>query len=223
MVPAHIQLAKSGFEVLLMQNTVQLRRTESSENDLWVNPIDGHPNRKLASAYARDGAQVIIRDFPNIANVQGMSKQRPVISNYLPVQLTISETDPKSMTIILDPRNNKKESWVSEGGRLFQSAPCASLGRPHARVMFDPYRSITAPHSTVTVTLHATEVATLVVPLSYAKDGSQILQQPLRMNPGDTVSLPSDTAGVLLAGLKNGCPKDNDLHMTGFKATFAVQ
>jgi len=223
MVPAHIQLAKSGFEVLLMQNTVQLRRTESSENDLWVNPIDGHPNRKLASAYARDGAQVIIRDFPNIANVQGMSKQRPVISNYLPVQLTISETDPKSMTIILDPRNNKKESWVSEGGRLFQSAPCASLGRPHARVMFDPYRSITAPHSTVTVTLHATEVATLVVPLSYAKDGSQILQQPLRMNPGDTVSLPSDTAGVLLAGLKNGCPKDNDIHMTGFKATFAVQ
>jgi len=223
MVPAHIQLAKSGFEVLLMQNTVQLRQTASSEKDLWVNPIDGHPNRKLASAYARDGAQVILRDFPNIKRVEVMSSQRPLISNYLPVQLTISVPNPKVMTVILDPRNNQKYSWNSDGERALQSAPCASLGRPHARVMFDAYRSLTEPNSTIAITLDAVEANTLVVPVVYAEDGSQILLQPLRVNPGEKVSLPIDTAGVLLAGVKSGCPKNNELHMTGFKVTFTTQ
>jgi len=220
MVPAHIQLAKSGFEVLLMQNTVKLRRTMNSEKDLWVNPIDGHPNRMLASAYARDGAQVVLRDFANWSNVGGMSLQRPLVSNFLPVHLTASEPDPENMTVLLDPSNNMRFGWTSDGGRTYQSAPCTALGRPHARIMFDPYRSIADMSSSVRMTMQATEAATVILPITYTTEGTQQLGKPLQLNPGNSVVLPAGTAGVLLSGLRAGCTPNTDLHMTGFKVTF---
>ena len=229
MIPAHTQLAKSGFEVMRMPITIELQRSNNNNNkkdnnkNFWVNPIDGHPNRILASAYARDGAQVIIRDFPNIENVRGMSLQRPLISNYLPVQLTISDTDPKSMTVILDPRNNQKAFYTSDRAKTMQSAPCASLGRPHARIMFDAYRSLNKTESAVSITLHATEAPITVIPLSYAEDERQILLKSIRVKPGDTISLPMETDGVLITGAKSGCPIKGNLDMTGFKATFTAK
>lgn len=222
MVPAHSQITRSGFEMLPMQNTIQLRQLVDSDKDLWVNPVDGHPNKRLASAYGRDAAVAVLRDFPGGSGKGRAFEPRPLISNYLPVQLTLSKLDANTMTVLLDPKNNQEHMYGTVVSSVSQTAPCVSLGRPHARIMFDPYRLLVTPDAGLRMTLAATEAPALVVPVTYNDDDEQVFLEPVRVLSGTTIDLPSGTAGVLIGGVTAGCPTYQDLNMFGFKAVFTT-
>ncbi len=213
-----VEFRKRGFEVITMNETIKLR--ESVSDDLLaVNPNDGHPSRLLSAAYARDVARALREHFNNGQSSSTVSENNPVLSNFLPVQLRVSEPNPLRMVVANDGGEVRNARWSLVPSGLYQATPCARMGRPHARVMFDQ-EVASSKVSNIGMKIESASQALVMVPVLFTEEGSESYGLPFTTKLGEHRSLPKGTAGVLIGVTKAGCPTNKNIDLPLFRISF---
>ncbi len=193
----------SGIDVVLGERTTYVART-MSKADRSVNIIDGHPSRLQAMSYAADVAQHIrtlnLRQRPSQE-----PPKNPLISNYLPLDLYISPSNHERMSI-----RSALSSEPPTGSTLGMDiqAPCTVLGRPYARVMFDPVSRPSIVKRSLRVSIKVSGNR-LLLPISHDVKGREIFGQPIMVSDEALVTLPEGTAGIMITGVRSGCGSAN--------------
>lgn len=208
----------NGFRVVPAANAAQLffdvRAAGVDISSLWINPADQHPGSRLTAAYAADVAPALYETL-GIAPSSTASTYNPgrsLVSNFLPATMHLErdgdafvfEGGPLSDSFVRD----NFFDWAKQGDeRNVMETSCATMGRPHARVMFDRYLP---SGSRVDVTLLDAEDAMVLVPVGYRADGTEQMGAPILVRPGSStvVELGPVTSGFLLGTRHAGCPDE---------------
>lgn len=150
---------KAGFTVVNEEASDSVRETTSAQQ-LMVTAVDMHPGTVLLQAYATDMSEAILASIPSAriaeAELRAEKSRPPLISNYLPLELSINERGTET-EIAFDGKFEVEQRCepyglqgmprlTCEGGVTamygadgtewtMQYAPCVPLGRTFAQVM----------------------------------------------------------------------------------------
>jgi hypothetical protein len=201
----------AGFEIIDMDNIKEVLN-KYPKDQMEINPSDNHPGAILTYAYARNAAKSILDKFGSntIGEASDGKREHELVSNYLPTYLILDSPE-KGSTSIVSPGLSHKQKYYNgleynrnKSDSLLMTAPCGSMGRPHARVMLDP--KIT---SGIKIRLNLTLASeTLVVqPLGYSVDGVSIFDKSFILNMGEIAnySIGEGITGFLIGGVTSGC------------------
>lgn len=201
----------AGFEVI-SPSRPNTFRGDVAEDVLGINPSDRHPGPRLSRAFAQDLAEYIHeRLAPGQSAVPGgTGAGRSLLSNYLPATLVV-EHDERQAIVRARPlpedfvlRNDLLPDL--RGERLpLQEVPCARMGRPHVRLMLDPYLPDGTP---VKVTLTGASDAMVVQTIGYDAEGSELRGEAVLVQPGGSLLVRSSeyVRGLLIGTRRAGCP-----------------
>lgn len=155
-----IKFEKAGFTVINDETSATVRKAEPVLQ-LMVTAVDPHPGTRLLQAYATDMSKAILSSIPNTrlaeAERGAIQSQRPLVSNYLPLELSIVESGGET-EVAFDGEFEIERQCVPHGKPGFpqitcdggvasmyggdgtewsmQHTPCVPLGRTFAQVMF---------------------------------------------------------------------------------------
>jgi hypothetical protein len=220
-------LESLGFKIVKTESTQKLFNSGRSAKSLWVNPVDRHPGSELTEAYATDALQALTETIKP-SNVVVKSEMK-IISNHLPIVLDNKQIS-KSEVII---RFNKDSSRLRRYGfetelvnRVLPKVlvPCATLGRPHSRIMLNLDR-INNP-TEAEITLDDTEARGLVIStVGYNSSGVEIIGDAQVITAGMQikVSVGGEVSGFLVASLKNGCPENKEWNMESYQLRIKIK
>jgi hypothetical protein len=212
----------AGMTVLQPIRVEELRSRTQDHTTHWINPGDSHPGMPLTRMFALDVAQYI-RSLPLTRPNTPSTTQRELLSNYLPATLTV-DSDVDSARIQGSPLTDE---FVSANGMQtsvrgkptpLQETPCARMGRPHVRLMFDPY---TPTGTKLRVSLGNTGGGLVAQTTGYDVDGNEVRGVARLVNPGSSfvIDVVDGVNGLLLGERRAGCPNERlqtpifDLHI----------
>jgi len=175
-------------------------------SELNVNPVNDHPSRLLASAYARDVAAFLKSQAVKAKNmIQEKAPIRaadPLISSYLPVGLLVSKPDQQKMSVSVGLKSPTGFPVLANGKKIH--APCATIGRPYARIMFDQNLTSIDREIQLSFSIEAPKPL-IVIPVYHDKMNREVLGTPIPVRETLHAKLPKKVAGVMIASTKSGC------------------
>jgi len=155
------EFKKAGFTIINDETSAAVRQS-TPVLQLMVTAVDHHPGTRLLQAYATDMSKAILSSIPNTrlaeAERGAIESQRPLVSNYLPLELSIVDGGGET-EVAFDgefeierkclPSSNSSgwhkitcdDGVAAMYGRdgtewSMQYTPCVPLGRTFAQVMF---------------------------------------------------------------------------------------
>jgi hypothetical protein len=224
--PAEKVFMDNGFE-LIEENSSHDVISRYSAEQLSVNPADPHPNSLLTHAYAADTAKVLIERFAESLRPDHTSPKAaaPLVSNYSPSSLYTRNVTPTTTELTYDHDSVKRQGfWVAAevNGRTFpqQTAPCARMGRPHARVMLDRF---VGEGSVVRLSLRSSENM-VVLPVGTTRDGTPVTGTPFALPADGSRDLVVEPGikGFLLGVTRDGCDPQGELFLPVFKLSMQL-
>jgi len=174
--------------------------------ELDVNPVNNHPSRMLASAYAHDVAMYLkspaAKTNTAIQEPDSVRAADPVVSTFLPVGLLVSTPDHHKMSVSVGLKSPIGFPIRSNG--TIMHAPCATLGRPHARVMFDPHLTGIDRETQLSISIEGPRPL-ILVPVFHDEMNREALGNPITVRSARQLTLPKQVAGLMIAGTESGC------------------
>lgn len=188
-----------------------------------INPGNSHPGPVATLLMALDVADVVLPLLPSerldAATANAVPPKRPLLSNYLPVGLQLGDHTPRSVLVINgDPK--AEHTVITDIAGLTtgeQSTPCATLGRPHGRLMFNPQIQT---GTVIELTMIAPQTGMFELStVGYDRDGRQIIAPAGTLKAGTalTVTTGPEVRGVLIAVPTGNCDVKADLHLPPFR------
>ena len=194
-----------GIESIPGPTTTELIMSKQT-SELEVNPVNNHPSRMLASAYAHDVAAFLKSQAVKANNLiqekDPIKAADPLVSSYMPVGLLISKPDQYKMSVSVGLKSPANFPIIANGKKMH--APCAALGRPYARVMFDPRLTGIDKETQLSITLEAPKPL-IVIPIYYDDMNREVIGTPITVRDIIQTKLPKKVAGVMIASTKSGC------------------
>jgi hypothetical protein len=182
------------------------RMSEDPKNSgWWAHPLDRHPGYYATSAYAADAADAVLESLPSerLRKATSSATARParLIDNFLPAHAVVTTSDTVA-EVNASPWPGVKLPYDH------QAVPCADIGRPHLRVMFDRRLPDTAE---IRITLHDAPGSVTVYSSGYRK-GVPVYRQIGTLGKGGSlriVTAADDLRGILIApSEQSGCDLD---------------
>jgi hypothetical protein len=205
-------LRNAGFtEIAVPQTDVMIGQT--TRKGVSVHPADSHPGPLYTLALAEDVANAVEVALPA---KRAKPSHRPgpgrLVHNYLPTSLMLMGDNEQSLSLRLPDvttREFSRFSFPYDG--VVHSVPCAAMGRPHIRVMFDTARR---SGQTIRVTLLSSDEGVAAAVTGYGNQGEYL--SPLKpMSAGDSlvVTVGEGGSGILLGSPRSGCEPDERGHI----------
>ena len=175
---------------------------EPTHKGWWAHPLDRHPGYYATSAYSTDAANAILENLPTTrisdAVRHALPRSARLIDSFLPSSAQINTTNNNS-TFLLNPWPN--EILPAD----LQMMPCADIGRPHIRLMFD--RRL--PDSTNALIKLENAASSLTIFSTGYKNGLPFYREIGTLDVGESISIVisnDDFRGILFAPSdQNGC------------------
>jgi hypothetical protein len=202
---------QAGMTVLQAVEVEKLRARTTDRTRHMINPGDSLPCMPLTRMFALDVANYI-RSLPLTRTGSPATPQRPLLSNYLPTTLSV-EYNGESVRIQGAPLPDElisatgMQTIVRDRPTPLQETPCARMGRPHVRLMFDPY---TPSGSKLRVSLGTTGEALVAQTTGYDVDGNEVRGEARLISPGSSfvIDVVDGVNGLLLGERRGGCPNE---------------
>lgn len=222
-----------GATIAPMRRTLKLTGSSTLyDNPLWSNPVDQHPGPIFTQAMAEDVSEhilgVIGPDTARKIKARAFSLQYPYISNFLPNELKLRQTESVSEIVYDGGSGTSVPAYTHLGVDLaLQRVPCAVIGRPHAQVVLEPTRDLSRQ---LRLRAAVTPPQGLVIyafshPVEYSNGMSwgPDVRALGTLKPGDTIPIPTQfSSGRTLDGLlvgevgNEGCGTDRTVTMSSF-------
>jgi hypothetical protein len=195
-------LRNAGMEIIKMDRAEELyERFLMSPEAMYVHPADPHPGPLLTFAYALDVAEHLLELFGE--DFTGGFGKRPavqrdaphILSGYLPARTLVVGDPRRDIRVVLPPSDRD----------IGQQVPCAFVGRPHLRIIFDVGPGL---GSRLRLTLERSVGGPMTVQSSgYDQSGFRV-DSPVRViNPGESfeIIVSDELSNVLFGSLQGGC------------------
>jgi hypothetical protein len=221
---------EAGFNIVPMIMSNNLIKIVNSEKEFWVNPADRHASSMLAHTYATDTAIEILRgerqreSEPERDNYNSTLSSAPLISNYLPATMKYSKItrvfkgeDGFVITYNKPKYEDGLQTEANVSGKKLpaQYVPCARFGRPHARIVLNPYSD---QNGNISIKVMNSSEPILVFTESADYTGRDVFGIPYLLYPGE-IHIFDDAksvTGLVVASKKNGCEQNEEINLTDF-------
>jgi len=225
--------AKAGIKIIPASSETQALNkpyTSGSLPDGNINPADFHPGPRFTKSFSEDIAAAVLAAVDPMrlkeANSSIMVPARVVVSNFLPVAMTVNETAP-GVAIVDVPEGamiSKEYPTFRQARNEYpaKDAPCAYLGHPHAFIGLNP--GITESGE-VTVDYLVGPELTLYVG-SYDAAGRRVTKLAGPLRPGRAVTISLDGGGnesLYVADRTRGCSLDERHTLAPFQLRVSVK
>jgi hypothetical protein len=195
------ELASRGYQI------IDAPRSEtaaaSGEPDAQVDRFDSHPGPVVTFALARDVADAILANVPAERLFRAVAghapRERLLVSNYLPAAMRLEPGPEATVVLRYDAGDEPRDQLIAALERpMARYSPCAELGRPYARIMFDPR---TAAGTNVAVDLLGGASAADVYAVGYDELGRRLLTSAGMLRTGAALQLRTgpELTGILIA------------------------
>ena len=222
-LPERVLLVNSindlDLSVSEMPSSDEALRLALDSKNLWVNPVDAHPNRYLNELYAKDIASSLLAKYPWIKDVV-VAKDviKPLVSAYLPLGGFEKASDNLAFAGVLTTDGITSQKRNLQDGTLaaVQKTPCANLGSAHGALYL---RSGLPEAQRLELRLLSTSTALGIVDIytmSVDRNSKSINRKVGEVRPGETVffNLEVGERSILLAPRVGGACDDPNVELT---------